>query len=143
MTVLDVVIFCAKQEIPLPGDDESDQSLNKGNFLEMIEFLGKYDSNVTISDFQNDLLTSLALVLLEHVKHEVENASCYAILADEVKDASKKELLGASLRYIHEGDVSERAIGFIELKDMDAGTISEKLIKLLQPFELDPLKCVG
>ena len=25
---------------------------------------------------------------------------------------------------------------------MDAGTISEKLIKLLQPFELDPLKCV-
>ena len=26
---------------------------------------------------------------------------------------------------------------------MDAGTISEKLIKLLQPFELDPLKWVG
>ena len=32
----------------------------------------------------------IALVLLEHVKHEVENASCYAILADEVKDACKK-----------------------------------------------------
>ena len=47
MTVLDVIVFCAKQEIPLRGDDESDQSLNKGNFLEMIEFLGKYDSNVT------------------------------------------------------------------------------------------------
>ena len=84
----------------------------------MIEFLGKYDSNVTMRieilpgnskmlspDFQNDFLTSLALVLLEHVKHEVENASCYAILADEVKDASKKELLGAYLRYIHKGDV--------------------------------------
>ena len=28
------------------------------------------------------------------------------------------------------------------VKDMDAG-ISEKLIKLHQPFELDPLKCVG
>ena len=26
---------------------------------------------------------------------------------------------------------------------MDAGTISEKLIKLLKPFELDRLKCVG
>ena len=155
MTVLDVITFCAKQEIPLRGDDESDHSLNKENFLEMIEFLGKYDSNVTkrieslpgnakmlSPDIQNDLLTSLASVLLEHVKHEVENASCYAILADEVKDASKKELLGASLRYIHKGDVRERAIGFIELKDMDTGTISEKLIKLLQPFELDPLKCV-
>ena len=80
---------------------------------------------------------------LSIVKHEVENASCYAILANKVKDASKKELLGAYLRYIHKGDVREKAIGFIELKDMDAGTISEKLIKLLQPFELDPLKCVG
>ncbi|KAI6658860.1 hypothetical protein LOD99_15185 [Oopsacas minuta] len=26
---------------------------------------------------------------------------------------------------------------------MDAGTISEKLIELLKPFEVDPLKCVG
>ena len=65
-----------------------------------------------------DLLTSLASVLLEHVKHEVENASCYAILADEVKHASKKELLGASLRYIlHKGDVREKAIGFIEFSE--------------------------
>ncbi|KAI6659566.1 Zinc finger MYM-type protein 1-like [Oopsacas minuta] len=156
MTVLDIITFCAKQDIPLRGDDESDQSLNKGNFLEILELLGKYDSNVTkrieslpgnakmlSPDIQNDLFTSLASVLLDYVKSEVEIASCYAILADEVKDASKKELLGASLRYIHKGNVRERAIGFIELKDMDAGTISEKLIELLKPFELDPLKCVG
>ena len=49
-------------------------------------------------NIQNDLLFSLTSVLLEHVKHEVENASCYAILADEMKDAFKKELFGASLR---------------------------------------------
>ena len=61
-------------------------------------------------DIQNDSLTSLASVLLEHVKHEVENASCYAILADEVKDASKKELLGASLRYIHIKVMSEKEL---------------------------------
>ena len=47
------------------------------------------------------------------------------------------------MRYIHKGDVREKAIGLIELKDMDEDTISEKLIKLLQPFEPDPLKCVG
>ena len=61
-------------------------------------------------DIENDLLTSLASVLLVHVKHEVENASCYT--TDEVKDASyKKELLGASLRYVHKGYFRERAIG--------------------------------
>ncbi|KAI6647421.1 Zinc finger MYM-type protein 1-like [Oopsacas minuta] len=57
MTVLDIITFCAEQDIPVRGDDES--------------------------------------VLLDYVKSEVEIASCYAILADEVKDASKKELLGA------------------------------------------------
>ena len=82
------------------------------------------------SKIKNDLLTSLALVLLEHVKHEVENATCYAILADEVKDACKKP----------EG---VQIAGFIELKNMDAGIIFEKLIMLLQPFEVDPLKRVG
>ena len=59
-----------------------------------------------------------------------------------MKDASKK-LLGISLRYIHKGNVRERVIGFIEMKDMDTCAIFEKLIKLLQRFELDPLKYVG
>ena len=54
-------------------------------------------------DIQNESLASLTSVLLEDVKHEVENASCYAILVDEVKDTSKKELLGASLQYIYKG----------------------------------------
>ena len=85
MTVLDVIIYCDTQEIPLRGDDDSNQSLNKGNFLEMLEFLGKYDSNVTkrienlpgnakmtSPDIQNDLLASLASVLLEHVKHDMK-----------------------------------------------------------------------
>ncbi|KAI6648598.1 Zinc finger MYM-type protein 1-like [Oopsacas minuta] len=78
-----------------------------------------------------------------HIQSSIVTVNDLSKNADEVKDASKKELLGASLRYIHKGNVRERAIGFIELKDMDAGTISEKLIELLKPFELDPLKCVG
>ena len=94
-------------------------------------------------DIQNDLLQSLTSVLLDHIKHEAENVICYAVLADEVKDASKKELLGASLRYLHDGNIIERAIGFIELKEMSANSISSKLLELLEPFNLDPCKCVG
>ena len=79
MTVLDVITLCAKQEIPLRGDDELNQSLNNGNFLEMIEFLGKYDKRIKnlpgnakmlSPDNQNDLLASLTSVLLNRVKHE-------------------------------------------------------------------------
>lgn len=156
MTIIDVILFCAKQEIPLRADDESDVSRNKGNFLELLDFLAKYDDNVMrrmktlpnnakmrSPEIQNDLLQSTTSVLLSHIKHEVETAKYYAILADEVKDASKKELLGASLRYLHAGNIVERAIGFIELSEMDAKSISSKLLKLLEPFNINPLNCVG
>ena len=156
MTILDTIIYCAKQEIPLRANDESDTSRNRGNFLKLLELIAKYDNNVTrrmkalpdnakmlSPDIQNDLLQSLTSVLLDHIKHKAENVICYAVFADEVKDASKKELLGASLRYLHDGNIVERAIGFIELKEMSANSISSKLLELLEPFNLDPGKCVG
>ena len=79
------------------------------------------NANMLSPDIQNDLLASLTSVLLNHVKHEVENASCYAILADEVKDTSTKALLGASLRYILKGNIREKVIGFIEFEGYGCG----------------------
>jgi len=46
LTVLDVILFCAEQEIALRGDDESKESLNRGNFLELFTFLSKYDMSI-------------------------------------------------------------------------------------------------
>ena len=46
---------------------------------------------------RHTVLATLTLVFVEHVIHLVENAFCYAILADDIKDASKKEFLAASL----------------------------------------------
>ena len=66
-----------------------------------------YNAKMLSPDIQNDLLQSLTSVLLDHIKHEAENVICYAVLADEVKDASKKELLRASLRYLHDGNIVE------------------------------------
>jgi hypothetical protein len=36
--IVKTVKFCAKQNIPFRGHDESTESLNRGNFLELIEF---------------------------------------------------------------------------------------------------------
>lgn len=69
LTMLDVVLFCVRQEIPLRGSDESKNSSNKGNFLETFDLLQKYSQDVkerfeslpqhakmTHRDIQNDLL---------------------------------------------------------------------------------------
>ena len=46
MTNLDPIIYCAKQEIPLPANDESGPSRNRGNYLELLELIARYDSDV-------------------------------------------------------------------------------------------------
>ncbi len=44
--VLDVVMKCVKMEIPLRGHRETQEALNKGNFLELFEFISKYDPEI-------------------------------------------------------------------------------------------------
>ena len=73
----------------------------------------------------------------------MKEAKVYAILADEVKDSSKKELLGVSLRYVHSGSVKERVIGFIELESQSAHNITQQLLQILEPFDLSKEDCVG
>ena len=45
MMVTDLVLFCAKQ-IPLRGHPENADTLNKGNFLELLDLVSKYDPEI-------------------------------------------------------------------------------------------------
>ena len=38
--ILDIVLFCVKQDIPLHGHSDP---LNKGNFTQLFKFMCKYD----------------------------------------------------------------------------------------------------
>ena len=41
--LLDITLFLAKQNLAFRGHNENESSTNKGNFLEMVEMLSKYD----------------------------------------------------------------------------------------------------
>ncbi|XP_030072332.1 zinc finger MYM-type protein 1 [Microcaecilia unicolor] len=156
--VLDVVMFCAKQDIPLRGHRETDGAVNKGNFLEMFKLLSKYNNdiqnrieklpkNATLMSphIQNELLESATLVLLRKIKSEIHdsNNTYYAVLGVECKDLSKCELVAICIRYLYKGVIKERAVGFVDTADTTANGISDKIIKVLEIFELDPELCVG
>uniref|UniRef100_A0A8C9YWK2 TTF-type domain-containing protein n=1 Tax=Sander lucioperca TaxID=283035 RepID=A0A8C9YWK2_SANLU len=116
--VLDIVLFCAKQGIPLRGHRENEDALNKGNFIELFKFMCKYDPQIQnrleqlprngtllSPDTQNELLESAASLLLRKIK--------------------------------------ERAVGFMDTCDMSASGISEKILQVIEPLQLDPSLCVG
>ncbi len=83
-------------------------------------------------------------MLLQKIRQELHVPNTYyAILADEYKDVAKQELVAVCVRYFHAGVITERAIGFMNTSDLTAAGVSEKILQLLEPLELDPLLCVG
>lgn len=155
--VLDVLLFCAKQNIPLRGHRETDEAVNRGNVIELFKFVSQFDpqieqrlaqipKNATMlsPEVQNDLLEAAATLLLRNIKSEINNNSAfYAIIADEYKDQAKRELLAVCIRYIHNGIITERAVGFVAIEDMSATAISRKILEVIEPLQLDPSLCVG
>jgi len=156
--VIDIVMFCAKQGIALRGHRENEEALNSGNFLELFSLIAKHDPNVQnrlqeipknarlmSPEIQNELLECAASLLPRKIKSELHETpyTYYAIMADECKDISKRELVAVCVRYVHAGKVKERAVGFIETGDMSANGISSKILQIIEPLQLDPSLCVG
>ena len=44
--VIDLVLCCAKQGIPLRGHRENEEALNRGNFLELFQMISHYDPEI-------------------------------------------------------------------------------------------------
>lgn len=95
--VLDIAMLCAKLEIPLRGHRETEDALNRGNFLELFKFMSKYapeienrlnelPRNATFMShhIQDELLEAAASILLRKIKTEL-HGQYFAILADEYK----------------------------------------------------------
>ncbi|KAL7381304.1 hypothetical protein ABVT39_003601 [Epinephelus coioides] len=146
--VLDIVMLCAKLEIPLRGHRETEDTLIKGNFLELFKFMSKYapeidnrlkelPRNATLMSHQvqNELLEAAASILLRKIKAEL-HGQYFAIFTDKHKDLAKRELVAVCVRFIHGGVIKERAVGFVETADLSAQGISQKILEVLQPLGL-------
>ncbi|KAI4793167.1 hypothetical protein KUCAC02_032895 [Chaenocephalus aceratus] len=103
------------------------------------------NGKLTSPDIQNEILQIAAALLIRKTKTELhdETDTFYAMLADECKDVSKRELVAVCIRYMHKGMIKERAVGFLETGDMHANAISAKILQVLEPLQLDPKLCVG
>lgn len=92
---------------------------------------------------QNELIQCAASLILQKIRKELHESKYYAIIADEYKDQSKREIIAVCLCFIHDGLIKERAVGFTDTDDMSAEGISKKILGILEPLELDPSLCIG
>ena len=125
-----VVCFLSAQEMAFRGHDESRDSVNKGNYVELVKLLSEYDEKLKYhlehsSAFtgmsnliQNDLIASVSNVLMDRIKREINESNFISIVLDETTDVSNFSQLSSVFRYISDdGQVLERFLGFINVSD--------------------------
>lgn len=147
--LIDVTCLLAKQELPFRGPDEHKESHNQGNYIEFLQMLSKYDiklethlQNVKAfgmsNQFQNDIIESVSNVILDTIKQEVKDAHFVAIMLDECTDVGKLSQLSTVIRYVKEGEIEERFLGFTDVsKSRSAAAISEHVFQTLSDFQCE------
>ncbi|ROI15900.1 Zinc finger MYM-type protein 1 [Anabarilius grahami] len=148
-----VTCMLGKQGLPLRGNDETAESHNKGNFLECMGLLQKFDpflqhytapSNSTYLSpvSQNEMIECCSKEVTATFIKEMHESKMFAIMADEARDGHTEQL-AICVRYVTEGTVKERFLSLTELRSFDAKSITEALERKLQEEGIAQLKCVA
>jgi hypothetical protein len=146
--LINAVCFLGKQELAFRGHDESKNSNNRGNYIELLKYTADYDpllaehlETATVfkgfsSHIQNDLIDAVGSSLLCSIKEELKEANFVAVLVDETTDISNKAQFSIVFRYISDGQVKERFLGFSDISsDKHAPAISLLILEYLNNFE--------
>ncbi|XP_049372494.1 uncharacterized protein LOC125837405 [Solanum verrucosum] len=149
-TSIDVVRLLLNQGFAFRGHDESESSLNKGNFLEVLSWyaarcdaikpfeLEKAPNNnkMTSHDIQKDIVTACKIETVKAIIEDI-NSDYFALLVDESRDLSRKEQMTICLRYVDKrGFVMEAFIGLVHIKDTSALSLKEAIVDLLAHHSL-------
>ena len=111
---LSIVAYLALQGEPFRGHDETNTSLNKGIFLEMLDWYKERNEEVkrafdelcpknakmTCGMIQKDLANSCAQAITKATKEEMRGC-LFSILVDESRDISVKEQMAIAVRFVN------------------------------------------
>lgn len=86
---IDVTCFLEAQELAFRGHNEGKDSINSGNYIEMLNVLSIYDEKLNThlqessvfsglsNHIKNDLIQSVATTVMDHIRDEIDNSlSC-------------------------------------------------------------------
>uniref|UniRef100_A0A2N9FYF2 TTF-type domain-containing protein n=1 Tax=Fagus sylvatica TaxID=28930 RepID=A0A2N9FYF2_FAGSY len=128
---IDCIRFLLRQGLAFRGHDESEDSSNQGNFLELLKFLADHnedikavtlrnapENNMMISPaIQKDIVSAAAVETSNAIIMELGDAF-FSVLIDESRDISTKEQMAVALRYVDKkGHVIERFLGIEHVID--------------------------
>ena len=147
---IDAIRWLTFQTCALRGDDESLESKNQGNFLEMIKLLASYDDNVnkvvlenapqnakyTSPTIQKEILHVFARNVQKEICAEIGDAK-FCLIVDEARDESKREQMALVVRFVDKnGFVKERFLDLVHVKETNASTLKQEIWSTLSHHKL-------
>lgn len=140
---LDAIRFLLSQGLPFRGHDESNESSNKGNFLELLETFGSRDDTVKQAmdtapknnQMRAPIIQSqiMAIASAETTKLILKdlNHDLFSVLIDESRDISIKEQMVVVIRYVNKkGCIIEHFLGVVHVPDTTTPTLKNALDSL-------------
>ncbi|XP_052620868.1 uncharacterized protein LOC111892149 [Lactuca sativa] len=152
-----IVRWLTFQACALRGHDESPNSKNRGNFLQLLKLLASYNDEVanvilenapynskyTSGDIQKEILSIIANKVRKHIRSEVGD-SYFCVMVDESRDESKKEQMAIVLRFVDaEGIIRERFLDLVHVRDTLSLTLKTNMWRQLLHYQFDVSKIRG
>ncbi|KAM2549739.1 hypothetical protein TB1_014072 [Malus domestica] len=145
--------FLLRQGLPFRGHDESVTSSNRGNYLELLQFLADNNDKVRevvmgnlkllAPSIQKEIVNSCALETLDAIMDGLKDRF-FSILVDEARDVSVKEQMAMVLRYVDDnGHVIERFVGIQHVTDTTSSSLKDAIDTLFSRYGLSISKLRG
>ncbi|XP_029150132.1 uncharacterized protein [Arachis hypogaea] len=146
---IDCIRFLLRQGLAFRGNDETDDSVNQGNFLELLNFLAQHNEEIDRAfknargnlkliapSIQKDIVRAAASETTKVIVDDLGD-ELFAVLVDEARDISIKEQMSVCLRYVNkEGQVREHFLGLVHVSNTNALSLKLALESLLETYNL-------
>ncbi|KAK9992476.1 hypothetical protein SO802_027461, partial [Lithocarpus litseifolius] len=147
---VDCICFLQRQGLAFRGHDESKDSNNQENFLELLQFLAKHNEEIdkavlknafenhqmTSPDIQKEIANAAAIDTINAIIKDIRD-SLFAIIVDESRDMSTKEQLEIVLRYVDKlGHVNECFLGITHIYNTAAVTLKSAIEEVFNKHSL-------
>ena len=136
-SILETLLFCARQGIAIRGHRENEESINKGNYQELLNLRSKDNDIIkryyiekeksfryVSGEYSNQFLEYMAKVVIKSNVDDVLTAGIFGVIIDETQDLSKHEQVAIILRYVNNDfEPIEAFLGFYKTDSTDGLTL--------------------
>ncbi|KAL9680393.1 hypothetical protein QQ045_018272 [Rhodiola kirilowii] len=147
---IDVSRFSLNQGLLFSGHDESEDSNNQGNFMELIKYTASLNQNINnfvlgkapgnnqmvSPKIPKDIVHCFSQEVIRRIIEEIGDDE-FALLVDESSDVSYKEKMAVILRFVDKcGIIKKRFIGVIHVKDTWSMSLKSAVDSLFSEYGL-------